>query len=182
MFYFGYITSCELISSWTGDKSYSEPMMVKLLTYICVNQPKWANGVVYSPTEPGVARRPPVTTNVASWVMITLQCTGRPINCVHDFCCGLYGCGYIIISSWWRHQMETFSALLALCAENSPVPVNSPHKGQWRGALIFSLISVWINGWVNNREAGDLRRYRAHYDVTVMYWILVVHLPMPLST
>ena len=47
-------------------------------------------------------------------------------------------------------------------------PVNSPHKGQWRGALMFSLICVWINGWVNNGEAGDLRRYRAHYDVTVM--------------
>ena len=43
-----------------------------------------------------------------------------------------------------------------------------PHKGQWRAALMFSLICVWINGWVNNGEAGDLRRYRAHYDVTVM--------------
>ena len=68
-------------------------------------------------------------------------------------------------TSWWRHQMETFSALLALCAGNSPVP---PHKGQWRGALMFSLICVWINGWVNNREAGDLRRNQAHYDVIVM--------------
>ena len=48
-------------------------------------------------------------------------------------------------------------------------PVNSPHKGQWRGALMFSLICVWINDWVNNGEAGDLRRYRIHYDVTVMY-------------
>ena len=47
-------------------------------------------------------------------------------------------------------------------------PVNSPHKGQWRGVLMFSLICVWINGWVNNREAGDLRRYLAHYDVSVM--------------
>ena len=56
-----------------------------------------------------------------------------------------------------------------LCREFfSPVPVNSPHKGQWRGALVFSLICVWINGWVNNREVGDLRRYRAHCDVTVM--------------
>ena len=50
-------------------------------------------------------------------------------------------------------------------------PVTSPHKGQRRGTLIFSLICVWINGWVNTREAGDLRRYRAHYDVTVMYLI-----------
>ena len=60
-------------------------------------------------------------------------------------------------------------------------PVNSPDKGQWRGTLILSLICAWINGWVNNREAGDLRRYRVHYDVTVteinyqqflslMYW------------
>ena len=71
--------------------------------------------------------------------------------------------------SWWRHQMETLSALLAICAGIHRPPVNSPHKGQWRGALMFSLICVWINGWVNNREAGDLRRYRAHYDVTVMF-------------
>ena len=48
-------------------------------------------------------------------------------------------------------------------------PVNFLHKGQWRGALMFSLICVWINDWVNNREAGDLRRHRAHYDVIVMY-------------
>ena len=47
-------------------------------------------------------------------------------------------------------------------------PVNSPHKGQWRGALMLSLICAWINGWVNNHTAGDLRRYRAHHDVTVM--------------
>ena len=47
-------------------------------------------------------------------------------------------------------------------------PVNSPHKGQWRGALMFSLICVWINGWVNNGETGDLTRYLAHYDVRVM--------------
>ena len=46
--------------------------------------------------------------------------------------------------------------------------VNSPHKGQWRGALIFSLICARINGWVNNREAGDLRRHRAHYNVIVI--------------
>ena len=48
---------------------------------------------------------------------------------------------------------------------------------QWNGALICA----WIKGWVNNNEAGDLRRHRAHYDVTVMpstatwrYWIYTV--------
>ena len=41
-------------------------------------------------------------------------------------------------------------------------PVNSAHKGQRRGTLIFSLICAWINGWINNREAGDSRRHRAH--------------------
>ena len=49
-------------------------------------------------------------------------------------------------------------------------PVNSPHKGQWRGALMSSLICTRTNGSVNNREAGDLRRHRCHYDVTVMTW------------
>ena len=70
---------------------------------------------------------------------------------------------------WWRHQMEIFSALLALCAGNSPV-LNSPRKGQWRGALMFLWSAcAWINCWANNREAGDLRRHSAHYDVIVMW-------------
>ena len=55
---------------------------------------------------------------------------------------------------------------------NHRSPVNSPHKGQWRGALVFSLICLRINGRVNNRKAGDLRRNHAHYDVTVMLRIV----------
>ena len=55
-------------------------------------------------------------------------------------------------------------------------PVNSPHKGQWRGALMFTLICARIKGWVNNREAGDLRRYRGYYDVTVMFSDIFLHL------
>ena len=47
-------------------------------------------------------------------------------------------------------------------------PVNSPLKGQWRGTLMFSLICDRINCWVNNCEAGNLRRHRVHYDVIGM--------------
>ena len=61
--------------------------------------------------------------------------------------------------------METVSTLLAICTGNSPVP---GELGQWQEALIFSLICIWINSWVNSREAGDLRHERAHYDATVM--------------
>ena len=69
----------------------------------------------------------------------------------------------IVSSSWWRHQMETFSALLVWSFVRGihRSPVNSPHKGQWRGALMFSFTRACING--------DLRRQQAHYDVTVMY-------------
>ena len=79
------------------------------------------------------------------------------------------------VDTWWRHQMETFSALLAICAGNSPVPGEFPTQRPvtlW--ALMFTLICARINGWVNNREAGDLRRYRAHYDVVVMIMWLTI--------
>ena len=54
-------------------------------------------------------------------------------------------------------------------------PVNSRHKGQWGGALMFSLIYARINSWVNNREAGDLRRHPTHCDVIVMIHIMLGH-------
>ena len=67
------------------------------------------------------------------------------------------------LHTWRRHHMETFSASLALCEGNT-----SPHTGQWRWTLTFCLICAWTNGWANNRDVGDLRRLRPHYDVTVM--------------
>ena len=62
--------------------------------------------------------------------------------------------------SQWHHQMETFSALLAICARNSPVPGEFPGKSQWRGAFFFFFICAWING--------GLRRHRTHNDVIVI--------------
>ena len=63
-----------------------------------------------------------------------------------------------LVYTWWRHQMETFSALLAICAGNSP-----------SFDVFYDLrLNKRIKGWVNNGEAGDLRRHRAHYDVIVM--------------
>ena len=75
---------------------------------------------------------------------------------------------YFLHISVWSHFPRD------LCAANSTV--NSPHKGQGREAFLFSLISDWINGWVNNREAGYLIRHPAHYDVTVMQNPAIVQL------
>ena len=50
---------------------------------------------------------------------------------------------------------------------------NSSHKGQWPEALMFSLICAWINGWVNNREAGSFRRHHDHYDITIMTVVIL---------
>ena len=49
------------------------------------------------------------------------------------------------------------------------LPMDSSHKSEWLGALMFSLICAWTNRWANNRDAGDLRRHRAHYNVIVMH-------------
>ena len=72
------------------------------------------------------------------------------------------------LSTALSHQWKHFPSYWPFVRGIHRSPVNFPHKGQWRGVLMFSLIYVWIIGWVNNREAGDLRWYRGHYDVIVM--------------
>ena len=62
--------------------------------------------------------------------------------------------------SWWCHQWKYFPRYWSFVRRIHRSPVNSHQKGQWRGALMFSLICVWINGWVNNRDAGDFRMCR----------------------
>ena len=68
----------------------------------------------------------------------------------------------------WKHFPRYWPFMLGIHRS----PVGSPHKGHWRGALIFSLICAWTNSWTNSRNVGDLRRNRDHYDVTVMYLVL----------
>ena len=84
-------------------------------------------------------------------------------------------------STWWRQHDDVikwkhFVRYWPFVRGIHRSPVNSPHIGQWRGALVFSLICACINGWINNHEAGDLRRHRAHYDVNVMNKDLCHHL------
>ena len=74
------------------------------------------------------------------------------------------------ITSWWRHQMETFSALVAFCAGNSPFTGEFPTQRPLTQSFDVSVICAWTDSWANNADAGDLRRYRTYYYVIVM-WI-----------
>ena len=67
-------------------------------------------------------------------------------------------------------KFPSISALLAICAGNSPVTGEFPAQRPVTQSfdVFFDLCLNWMNDWVNNREAGDLRRHRAHYDVTIM--------------
>ena len=75
--------------------------------------------------------------------------------------------------SWWHHQMETFSALQALCEGNPSITGGlSSQRPVTRSFDVF--FDLCLNKRLSkNRYAGDLRRNRAHYDVTVMSWIIM---------
>ena len=100
--------------------------------------------------------------HICLWFMISKTSSWQSLNInIHQSQCVCVVHDDVIK---WKH----FPRYWPFVREIHRSPVNSPHKGQWHGALMFSLICVWINGWVNNGEAGDLRRYRTHYDVTVI--------------
>ena len=64
--------------------------------------------------------------------------------------------------------METFFSLLDFSAGNSPVTDELP----WQRPVTRNFDAFfdlrWLNNWVKNRDAGDLKRYRAHYDVAII--------------
>ena len=74
-------------------------------------------------------------------------------------------------STWWYLHMETFSHCWPFVWGIHLSPVNSPHKGQWCRSLMFSLICIWTNAWVNSGDASDLRCHCTHYDITVMGYV-----------
>ena len=96
------------------------------------------------------------------------------MTCGHQRICKCRYTFESMVNLWWRHQMETFSAVLAFCVGNSPVTGEFPSERPVTRNFMFSLICAWTNGLVNNGDVGDLRHHRAHYDVTVIFRHLTV--------
>ena len=138
-------------------------------------------------------------------------CIFLVIYCISPYYPGLLHCNWSrsnissVLHWYWSHDMNSpvptnhddlfkwkhFPRYWSFVRGIHRSPVNFPHKGQWCGALMFSLICDWINGCVNNREADDMRRHQPHHHVIVMpqkykkhrpgVWFLrhVVYAPMP---
>ena len=77
---------------------------------------------------------------------------------------------------WVKHHWQSSCTDISPSSNGNIFRVTGPfcgefagHKGRWRGALMIPLICAWTNGRVNNRDAGDLRRHRAHRDVNIMW-------------
>ena len=104
----------------------------------------------------------------------TLHCTRyipTNINAVRAYC----ACSLVLVSCQNHHgvmKWKHFSRYWPFVRGIHQSPVDPPHNGQWRGALMLSLIRAWTHGWVNNPDVGDLRNHRAHYDVTLMLFML----------
>ena len=92
-------------------------------------------------------------------------------------CCGYRSRTLQCDSVWhddvikWKHFLRYWRFVRRIHRS----PVKSSHKGQWCGALMFSLICTRINGWVNNGEAGDLRRQAngPYREIVVLLVVLV---------
>ena len=123
-------------------------MMSHIIKYIYENSNKFQSHLSWKPWKKFDA-------------VMVMWCQGYRLETVGMFICFFHQHDDVIK---WKH----FSRHWPFVRGIHRLPVNSPHKGRWCAALMFSLICAWINGWVNNCEAGDLRRHRAHYDVTVM--------------
>ena len=152
--YWYFITSYMCIKGTFVPVVRERPMSIKPIKYLLNRKRKlphyWTSLCKYHirhrfapPRNTGNAERPP--NEISSWRFI--KKAAQPDDVIK-----------------WKHFPRYWPFVRGIHRS----PVISAHKGKGSGALMFSLIYAWKNGWVNNGEAGDLGRHRAHYDVTVM--------------
>ena len=156
----------------SDNKPLSELKLPRFMSLCGVTMSQWVNFAFSSRT--GYNLYP-------NWSIMSRVLQTKPVN--HLWCNELYMTYKIHKQNhdWhddvikWKHFPRYWPFVWGIYRS----PVNSPHKGQWRGALMFPLICARINGRVNHREAGDLRRHHAHYVAIVL--VKTVTKPIPID-
>ena len=154
--------SCEIVLRWITlewpDFTDDKPTMVQVMAWWCQATNHYLNQCLPSSLSPYG-----VTAFVLTRLCRVPSSAGKLVNTKHH--------RHYISRNFhddvikWKHFPRNWPFVRGIHRS----PVNSPHEGQWRGASMCPLICVLINDWVNNREAGDLRSQRTHYDVSVMH-------------
>ena len=111
----------------------------------------------------------PTTVNSNWGRLVTQLITVRAIFASYAW----HDASHVCWLAWRCNQMGTFPLYWPFVRGVHRSPVNSPHKGQWRGSFMFSLICAWTNGWVINRNSTYWERHRTQLDVTVMLCFFV---------
>ena len=90
---------------------------------------------------------------------------------------GSHICVSRVVGTWWRHQMETISVLLAICAGNSPVPGEVPAQRPVTRSfdVFFDLrlnkrLSKHSCGWWFKTSSRPLWRHRNVYGAYMGNW------------
>ena len=127
---FNNIPALVQVTAWRhpGDKPLSEPMVVSLLTHLCITRPQWVNGNMSNNIIINIHFNDDHMwyCSFQFYDKIKSQLGASRLNiiiylCMWQLCC--QGCASV---TWWRHQMKTFFALLALCVGNSLVTGEFP--------------------------------------------------------
>ena len=145
-----------LLALCAGNSLHKEPVMWTSLFLLCWWTNCWTNTWVAGD----------MRAMTFMWHRCNATCTSNVDGGIH----------LISVNSWWRHQMETFSALLAICARNSPVTGKFPSQSAvLRSFAVFFDLRLnkrlreqsW--GWWFETPSHSLWR---HCNGTLLAWCL----------
>ena len=103
------------------------------------------------------------TTSSNEWIVLGLATHIRVMQCTDS------ALTLIMMMSSNGNLSRVTGPLCGEFTDHRWIPLTKASDAElWR---FLSSVPAWINGWVNNREAGDLRRHRARYDVIVMIMV-----------
>ena len=166
---FSFKTKKMLFAKWQPFcRSLNVLIEIYMKPYLCyVNISFWIVTILLLPETVGVL------AVIASWIMCQLTWSALYCYRQNELMTGLWG--YRLSSHDDVIKWKNFPHYWPFCMGNSLVTSEFPAQRPVTQSFDVFFICAWMNSWVNNREAGDLRCHHAHYDITVMIVLYFGH-------